>query len=115
MTATPPAEPQFVTVSADVFPSKDGKLRLSDAPCLYSPGRSLPTCGVLPQPVADGRISAPIEAPSTHSNINPQDRDTIPDQSTGIGISQDSRPALPPLCPLLQSLLKVSFALFNSL
>ena len=33
MIATPPpAEPQFVTVSAIVFPPEDGKLRLQ-APC----------------------------------------------------------------------------------
>jgi hypothetical protein len=101
MAATPPpAEPQLVTVSATTFPPED-------AP----PGRSLPTCGVLSQPVADGGMSPPIEAPSTHSNLNPQDRCTIPDQPTTIGIGQDSRPALPPLHPLLQSLLKVSFDL----
>jgi hypothetical protein len=115
MIATPPpAEPQFVTVSATVFPPEDGKSCL-DAPCLCTPGQSLPTCGVLPQPVADGRMSAPIEASSAHSTINPQPRGTIPDQSTTIGIGQDSRPALPPQHPLLQSLLKVSFDLFNSL
>jgi hypothetical protein len=70
---------------------------------------------MLPQPVADGRTSAPMEASSTHFNINPQVRGTIPNQSTIIGIGQDSRPTPPPLHPLLQSLLKVSFALFNFL
>jgi hypothetical protein len=46
-----PAEPQFVTISAIVFPPEDDNSRL-DAPRLC-------TC-VLPQPVADGRITAPI-------------------------------------------------------
>jgi hypothetical protein len=115
MVATPaPAEPQFVTVSANVFPPEDVKSRL-DAPCLCTPGQSLPTCGMLPQPVADGRISAPMEPTSAHSTINPQPRGAIPEQSTTTGIGQDSRPALPLLHPLLQSILKVSFDLFNSL
>jgi hypothetical protein len=55
---------------------------------------------------------APIEVSSAHSTINAQPHGAILDQSTIIGIGQDSRPALPPLNPLLQSLLKVSFALF---
>ena len=45
--APPPAEPQFVTVSAIVFPPEDGNSRL-DVPCLSTPGQSLLTCGVLP-------------------------------------------------------------------
>ena len=109
MVATPPpTKPQLVAVSATVFPPED-------APCLLTPGWSLPTCGVLPQPVTGGGMSAPIEVSSTHSNINPQDRVTIPDQPSTIGIGQDSRPAFHPLYPLPQSLLKVSFDLFNSL
>jgi len=116
MIATPPplAEPQLVTVSAILFPPEGGTKSRLDAPCLCTPGRSLPTCGVLSQPIADGGMSAPIEASSTYSNIDPQDRVTVPDQSTTIGISQDSRPVLPPLRPLPQSLLKVSFNPFNS-
>jgi len=112
--APPPAEPQFVTVSAIVFPPEDGNSRL-DVPCLSTPGQSLLTCGVLPQPVADGRMSAPIEVFSANSSINPQPRSAIPEQSTTIGIDKDSRPALPPQHPSLQSLLKVSFALFNAI
>jgi len=108
------AAPQFVTASATIFPPEDDKSRLN-APSLCTPGQSLPTCSVLPQLVADGRMSAPTEASSARSTINPQPHGTIPDQSTTIGIGQDSRPARPPQYPLLQSLLKVSFNLFNSL
>ena len=111
MIATPPpAEPQFVTVSEIVLPLEDAESRL-DAPCLGTPGQS---CGVLPQPVADGGISAPIEASVIHSNITPQPRGVIPEQSITTDIGQDSRPALPPLHPLLQLFPKVSFVLSNS-
>lgn len=81
----------------------------------HTPEQSLPTCSVLPQPVADGRTSVPIEASSAHSNIAPKPRGAIPKQSTTTDIGQDSRPALPPRHLLLHPLLKVSFALFNSL
>ena len=110
----PPAEPQFVTVSATVFSPEDDKSHL-DAPCLCTPGQSLPICSVLPQSLADGRMTAPTEASSAHFTINPQPHVTIPDQSTTIGIGEDSRPACPPQYPLLQSLLKVSFDLCNAL
>jgi hypothetical protein len=114
MIATPPpTKPQFVTISAIVFPPEDAESRL-DAPCLGTPGQSPPTCGMLPQPVADGRMSAPIEASFIHSNITPQPRGVIPEQSTITDIGQDSQPALPPLHLLLQPLPKVSFALFNA-
>ena len=109
MGATPsPTKPHLVTVFATASPPEG-------APCLCTPGQSLPTCGVSSQPIADSRMPPRIEASSTYSNIDPQDRVTVPDQSTTIGISQDSRPVLPPLRPLPQSLLKVSFNPFNSL
>jgi len=102
MVATPPpAEPPFVPISAIVFPSEDDNPRV-DRLC---------TCA-LAQPVADGRMAAPIEASSAHSSINPQYRGIIPDQSTTIDIGQDLRPSFPPQHPLLQSLLKVSSTLF---
>jgi len=97
-----------------VLPPKDGKSRL-DVACLCTPGQSLPICSVLPQPVADGKMSPPTEASSAHSTLSPPCHGTIPDQSTTIGISQDSRPVSPPQHPLPQSLPKVSFDLFNSL
>ena len=83
----------------------------------HTPEQSLPTCGVLPQPVADGRMSAPIEVSSAFSaaNVTPQPHGAIPDQPTTTEAGQDSRPALPPQHPLLQPLLKVSFDLFTSL
>lgn len=112
----PPAEPQYVTVSATVFPPDDDKSRL-EAPRLCTPGQLLPTCGVLPQPVTDGRMSTPIEVSSAHPNIAPQLRGATPNQSTTTDTSgsQDTRPDLPPLRPLLQPLPKVSFDPFNSL
>jgi len=86
MIATPsPVEPRSTTV----FTPDNGKSRL-DAPCLCSPGQSLPTCGVL-QPIAVGRMSAPLEATS---NITPQPRSVIPDQTTTTDIGEDSRPAV---------------------
>ena len=101
--------------SAIVFLPGDDNSHL-DMPRLSTHGQSLLTCGVLPQPVAGGRMSTPIELSSTaNSTINPQPHGAIPDQSTTIGIGQDSRPVLPPQHPLLQSLLKVSFALFNAI
>jgi hypothetical protein len=109
----PPAEPQYVAVSETVFPPEDDKSHL-DAPCLSTPGQSLPTCGVLPQPVANGRMS-PVEVSSAHPNIAPQPCGAIPNQSTTSDIGQDSRPALPPVHPLLQPLPKVSFDPFNFL
>jgi len=83
----------------------------------YTPEQSLPTCGVLPQSVVDGRMSAPIEVSSAHSaaNITPQPHGAIPDQSTTTDTGQDARPAFPPQYPLPQPLPKVSFYLFNSL
>ena len=106
MIVTPPAEPQSATISAIVFPSEGDNSRL-DPPRLC-------TC-MLPQPVADSEIAVPIEGSSAHSNISPQDRGSIPDHSTVIGIGQDSLPTLPLQYPLLQSLPKVSFVLSNSL
>jgi len=109
MIATPPsAERQFVTISPNVFPPEDGTKSRLEVPCLC-------TCGVLPQPVADGRMATPIEASSAYSNTNAQPCGNIPDRSTTTGIGQDSRPALPPQHPLLQSFPKVNFDLFNSL
>jgi len=83
----------------------------------YTPGQSLPTCGLLPQPVADGRMSAPIEVSSAHSaaNITPQPHGVIPNQSTTTDTGQDPRSALPPQRPLPQPLPRVSFDLFSSL
>ena len=112
--APPPAEPQFLTISAIVFPAEDGNLHF-DVPGLSTPGQMVPACGALPQLVADGKMSAPIEVSSAHSTTNAQPRGAIPDQFIGIGIGQDSRPTLPPQHPLLQSLLRVSFTLFNAL
>ena len=107
MIATPPpAEPQSATISAIVSPSEGDNLRL-DVPRLC-------TC-MLPQPVADGEMAVPIEGSSAHSNINPQDRGSIPDHSTTIGIGQNLPPTLPLQYELLQSLPKVSFVLSNSL
>jgi hypothetical protein len=103
---SPPAEPQSATISAIIFPSEGDNSRL------YAP--RLCTC-MLPQPVADGEMAPPIEGSSAHSDINPQDRDSIPDHSTAIGIGQDSLPTLPLQHPLLQSPPKVSFVLSNSL
>jgi len=115
MIATPPlAEPQYVTVSATVFPPEDDSdTSCLDAPCLCTPGQSLPTWGMLPQPVADGRMFPPIEVSSAHPNIAHRPRVAIPNQSTTTDINRDSRPALPPQHPLLQPLPKVSFDPFN--